>query len=94
LDSGRSSARISLSPRSLQRSLQGQDTELRQLIREGRVEAARALLLRTDVPISLVAYLCGFSDAAHLTNVARSLLGVTPSELRKQAQLTTAFAAY
>ena len=73
---------FAMSPRSLQRSLQQQNTELRHLVRAARLEAARALLLRTDVPISVVAYLCGFSDAAHLANVTRTTYNTTPTTLR------------
>lgn len=75
---------FALSPRSLQRSLQQQNTELRHLVRAGRVEAAWALLLRTDVPISVVAYLCGFADSAHLANVTRTFYDTTPTALRAQ----------
>ncbi len=78
-------AAFALSPRSLQRGLQQQHTELRHLVRAGRADAARALLTRTDVPVSVVAYLCGFADAAHLANVTRSLYGATPTAIRAGA---------
>jgi AraC-like DNA-binding protein len=76
---------FALSPRSLQRTLSRQGNELRKVVLEGRLDAAQALLTRTNVPISIIAYLCGFADAAHLANVARSLLGCTPSAIREQS---------
>jgi AraC-like DNA-binding protein len=76
---------FALSPRSLQRSLQQQQTQLRNLVQTGRVEAARAFLTRTDMSVSVIAYLCGFSDGAHLANVTQSLLQQTPTALRTQS---------
>ena len=77
---------FALSRRSLQRSLHHQHTELRRLVLEGRLDAAQALLTRTDVPVSVIAYLCGFADSAHLANVSRSLLGRTPTSIRQQTK--------
>jgi AraC-like DNA-binding protein len=76
---------FALSPRSLQRALHQQGNGFRRVVIEGRLDAAQALLTRTNVPISIIAYLCGFADAAHLANIARSLLGCTPSAIREQS---------
>ncbi len=77
---------FALSSRSLQRTLQHQGIELRKLVRDGRLDAAQALLTRTNVPISIIAYLCGFADAAHLANATRTILGCTPTAIRRQVQ--------
>ena len=49
-----------------------------------RVERARELLGRGDLPIKAVAAATGFADQAHLTRTLRARLGKTPGELRRQ----------
>lgn len=48
-----------------------------------RVERARQLLIRGDLPISAVALEAGFSHPSHMARHVRRLLGVTPSELAR-----------
>jgi AraC family transcriptional regulator len=50
-----------------------------------RVEAAAALLRETRLPISEVAFECGFSSQQHMTSVFAERLGLTPMRLRKNA---------
>ncbi|WP_027794455.1 helix-turn-helix domain-containing protein [Paraburkholderia acidipaludis] len=50
-----------------------------------RVEAAATLLRDTDLPISDIAFGCGFSSQQHMTSVFAERLGVTPMRLRKGA---------
>ena len=71
-----------LSSRTLQRRLRADGHRLSALVLEGRVDAAEALLRRTRLPITLVAYLCGFADHAHLTTTCKRLRGAPPSALR------------
>ena len=52
------------------------------VIRE-RTEKAKALLTGTDLPVSVVAQDCGFSDQAHLTRHFRRLVGTTPARFRR-----------
>ena len=47
-----------------------------------RIERAKELLKRTDMTITEIAYLLGFSTPAHFTHHFRRKTGVTPSELR------------
>ncbi|MCY1416776.1 HTH-type transcriptional activator RhaS [compost metagenome] len=47
-----------------------------------RVERAKRMLCEGSLAIKEIAYLCGFSDQAHLTRVLRAKLGVTPAQLR------------
>jgi AraC family transcriptional regulator len=49
-----------------------------------RVEAAAALLRDTTMPISEVAFACGFSSQQHMTSVFAERLGMTPLRLRKR----------
>lgn len=48
-----------------------------------RVEKARELLLRTDLPVGDIAALCGFSSTGHLAIWFKRLTGVRPSEYRR-----------
>jgi len=48
-----------------------------------RVEHAKRLLIRPDVPLKVVAANSGFSDQSHMTRVFRRMLNVTPAEFRR-----------
>lgn len=54
------------------------------LISQRRVQAARKLLLKEDIPISSVAERVGFSDYNYFTKIFKSVEGMTPSAYRKQ----------
>ena len=60
------------------------------LIAQRRIEAAKTLLLRNDLPISAVAEAVGISDYNYFSRVFRSVTGTTPrtfrENLRKRAQ--------
>jgi AraC family transcriptional regulator len=47
-----------------------------------RVESAKNLLSKTNLPIAEVAQRVGFADQAHLTNQFKRLVGVTPGAFR------------
>jgi AraC family transcriptional regulator len=53
-----------------------------QYIINQRVERAKELLQKTDMSITEIAYLLGFSTPAHFTHHFRRKTGVTPSALR------------
>jgi AraC family transcriptional regulator len=52
---------------------------------EARLDRARALLLRTDLPLADVARRSGFTSQSHLGHHLRRRHGVTPGELRRLA---------
>ncbi|MEM8793492.1 MAG: AraC family transcriptional regulator [Pseudomonadota bacterium] len=54
-----------------------------QYVLERRVERAREMLERPENSIAEVAYSVGFSSQAHMTDVFRRRLGVTPGAYRK-----------
>lgn len=56
---------------------------IEQEIRRVRLETARRLLIRTDLPVAVVADRSGFGTSAHLGNVFRRDLGMTPNECRR-----------
>lgn len=53
-----------------------------QFVIERRIRRARDLLERTDLPISEVAFACGFASQQHLTATLSRKLGRTPARLR------------
>ncbi len=48
-----------------------------------RVEKSKELIVNTDLSINEIAYMMGFSDAAHLSNRFKKQVGYTPIEYRK-----------
>ena len=48
-----------------------------------RVERARGMLEATDMPLVEIAYACGFSSQAHMTDVFRKRVGATPGQFRR-----------
>lgn len=55
--------------------------------RRVRLERARRLLARSDLPLAAVAAEAGFSDQAHLTRACRAAFGRTPGDLRRRRTL-------
>jgi AraC family transcriptional regulator len=51
-----------------------------------RISRARALLRRTNLDLSSIAYASGFASHAHLTDSFRRRLGIAPRELRQSVQ--------
>jgi len=56
----------------------------RDYIRHVRVEHAKAGLQNSDIPITQLALECGLCDHAHLSQVFRAVVGMTPSKYRAQ----------
>ena len=50
---------------------------------ETRVQAARRLLAHTDLPLSAVAFDCGFAHQSHMGAAFRSVLAMTPMAYRR-----------
>jgi AraC family transcriptional regulator len=53
-----------------------------QFVRGQRLETARRLVLRTDLPLATVAYQVGFADQSHMTRLFGSRFGQPPGRLR------------
>ena len=53
-------------------------------IRRQRLEAAREMLLATELPVERVGELCGFPDAPHFTRRFRRTFGVPPGAYRRR----------
>jgi AraC-like DNA-binding protein len=54
-----------------------------QYLVERRVEVAKSILLRDDVPLAEVAYRLGFADQSHFTRHFRRITGASPGRLRR-----------
>ena len=59
-----------------------------QEIRRIRLEKAKDLLSRTDLPMPTIARQSGFPNPERLANVFRAVLGITPTEHRKRFSLS------
>ena len=70
---------------SLAKELSGGQT-LSYLIAQRRINAAKRLLLQSNMPISAVAEEVGISDYNYFSKVFRSMTGTTPSAFRKKAR--------
>lgn len=55
-------------------------------VKARRLEKARDLLIRTTLPIKVIAVDCGFCDQAHLTRMFAAEFGKTPAVFRLEAQ--------
>ena len=55
-----------------------------QYLVERRLERARELLVRSQMPVKEVAFVCGFADQAHMTRVFKDRLNATPASLRRR----------
>jgi AraC family transcriptional regulator len=51
-----------------------------------RIEAARRLLARSDLPVAEIALECGFASQEHLTRFFRRATGTTPASFRRQSR--------
>lgn len=67
----------------LAKKLPGGNT-LTGLIAERRVNAAKSMLLGSDMLVSSIAEKVGFSDYNYFTKIFKSITGVTPSRYRKE----------
>ena len=56
---------------------------LRSYLNNLRIQEASIYLIRTDMPITQIAYLMGFSDSNYFSTVFRRVKGCTPREYRK-----------
>lgn len=77
--------RLGLGPRTLQRRLRAESNTYRRLVTEVRMERAKALLIDTDMPVTEIAHLLGYSDSTHLTRAFSQHVGLPPSAFRKMS---------
>jgi AraC family transcriptional regulator len=77
---------VGLGPCTLGRMLRATwGTTVHSYVVDRRVDRARRLAQKSDLPLKAIAAATGFSDQAHMTRTVRARLGVTPGQLRAQA---------
>ncbi|MEN8235721.1 MAG: helix-turn-helix transcriptional regulator [Actinomycetota bacterium] len=76
--------RLSMSRRTLQRRLTGEETSFRSVMLDVRLRLALGLVERTNLSLAEIAAGCGFADQAHLTNRFKRRYGLPPSLHRAQ----------
>lgn len=74
--------RLSMSSRSLQRSLQGQGTTLQEVLQSLRADLAQRYLAEQRESIAEVAFLLGFSEVSTFHRAFKRWTGQTPHEYR------------
>lgn len=57
-----------------------------QYVMQRRMTRAQELVRNTSLPLTEIALACGFSSASHFSNRFKSVLGMTPSQLRASGQ--------
>ena len=76
---------LHMSVRNLQRKLKNIDTSFRELLDEIRRELAKQYVTTSDVNLSEVTFLLGFSESSSFSRAYKRWHGVTPSEVRKSS---------
>jgi AraC-like DNA-binding protein len=74
--------RLAMSPRTLQRRLELEDTSFAEVLDRTRRHLARAYVKEQDLALTEVAYLLGFSEASAFTRAFQRWYGVAPSTYR------------
>ncbi|MGH1351497.1 MAG: helix-turn-helix domain-containing protein, partial [Methyloligellaceae bacterium] len=78
------SEKIGKSPRTLQRELTSADTSFSKILEQTRQELADKYLLDSDLHISQITFLLGFSEVSVFTRAANRWFGISPSIYRLQ----------
>jgi AraC-like DNA-binding protein len=73
---------VNISPRTLARYLESEDTSFRDLSLEVRTERARELLAEGQLSVTQIAYRLGYTDVASFVRSFRGQTGRTPGSLR------------
>jgi AraC-like DNA-binding protein len=81
---------LGLHPRTLQRRLAAQSTTYEQVVDQTRKELAARLLRDTDMPVSQLARVLGYSEQSVLVGSTHRWFGSTPSGYRKSVRQQTA----
>jgi AraC-like DNA-binding protein len=84
---GKAAAELGVTVRTLQRNLASEGTSYKALTEDTRLRLARHYLLNTDLSLTAIAFLLGYSELSAFSRAARGWLGDTPSTLRKRHRL-------
>jgi AraC-like DNA-binding protein len=75
---------LGVSIRTLQRNLAAEGTSFKSMLEETRMRLARHYLNNTDLSLTAIAFLLGYSELSAFSRAAKIWLGETPSALRKK----------
>ena len=78
--------KLHMSPRSLQRRLQGENTSFATVLFELRRDLAQRYLRDERIAIGEVGFLLGFLDVAAFQRAFKRWTGTTPAQYRRSAQ--------
>ncbi len=84
-DMNETARRLGMSPRTLQRRLEGLGTSFQALADDARKVLAKELLTQTLLPINEIAYRLGFANQANLTRAVKRWFDESPRTVRKSA---------
>lgn len=79
---------VVMAPRTLQLHLKRQGTTFQQLLDRARVEEACRIMLNSDLPLTEVADLVGYSQISALTRGFKRIMGSSPASWRKSQRQT------
>lgn len=82
-DLGTAAARLHMSERTLNRRLQGERTNFRQIRSDILASWARQNLIETDHSVEAIALALGYQDAANFRRAFRNSAGCSPSDFRR-----------
>ncbi len=77
-------AKLGMGVRTLQRRLREVDTQFKDLVEDARQVVSVRYLQDTDVPLTEIAFLTGYSEVSAFTRAFRRWKGTTPIEFRRR----------
>ena len=80
----RACAELGVSPRTMQRNLASEGTTFKTLMEETRMQLARHYLADTDLSLTAIAFMLGYSELSAFSRAAKAWHGDSPSMLRKK----------
>ncbi len=81
---------VNISPRTLARYLDAENTSFRDLSLQVRTERARLLLAQGDLSVTLIAYRLGYTDVASFVRSFRAQTGRTPGSVKRSLSRSAA----
>lgn len=88
----RACAELGVTVRTLQRNLAAEGTTFKALMEDTRMRLARHYLLNTNLSLTAIAFLLGYSELSAFSRAARVWLGDSPSALRKRKRTQASIA--
>jgi AraC-like DNA-binding protein len=80
----RACAELGVSMRTMQRNLASEGTTFKALLEETRMRMARHFLVNTDLSLTAIAFMLGYSELSAFSRAAKSWHGDSPSALRRK----------